>query len=215
MVFDIDIDEELSKLTPEQTTARGTLNLLNDCSRIGIQDAACMVLAGREHILFDLDVFKEEEFKEFCHDMKNHLDTVVDHSDKNVERCLPHVMEQFNIIQTKQNQCLEQGSTQHRISKNIEQNMITKDAAQGFFQHVAQYSFQENGFSNSSQESEQQQAEQNTAVTTDNSNTFTYDFHEHHTSIKSIYDEWYGYNMFDSNTNNKCYTGGLISYKSN
>ena len=73
MVFDIDIDEELSKLTPEQTTARGSLNLLNDCSRIGIQDAACMVLAGREHILFDLDVFKEEEFKEFCNDMKNHL----------------------------------------------------------------------------------------------------------------------------------------------
>ena len=141
MFENIDIKKEIASLKPEQTTARGFLTLLDDCSKAVLQDAAIMISNGRKHSIFELPVFKTDMFQKYLVDMKTHIQTVVDHSDLNIERCLPTVLHRFNVVETKENKILQNQEEIKVETQKIKENMITKSNASGFFQHIANYNF--------------------------------------------------------------------------
>ena len=138
------VKEALSKINFEQTTALSTLSWLQMVARIVLQDAACMMLSGRTHCIFQFPVFRTPEFKAFLHKMKTTIDAQVITAKTDINKCLPGVLERIDGIQSTQNEIKTDISELKEDIKKGNAEGLKQTHVRQFFDHCSEFRFDQN-----------------------------------------------------------------------
>ena len=120
------VQDAIASLNIEQTTAMSKLAWLLLIGKIVLHDTACMMLAGREHCIFNLPVFKCDKYKQFLAEMKAKLDDQVVSADRTIDEVLPGVLQKFDGLQSGQSEMkrsLAENTTNISEVKNQVQEM--------------------------------------------------------------------------------------------
>ena len=96
------LDEKMASIdATANLTALAFLRLLQNLWKVILQDVCVLILLGRKHIMFELPVFKTDEFKSFMNDMQHHISTAEDPVDVSMEQVLPGVHEKFSNLESQ------------------------------------------------------------------------------------------------------------------
>ena len=155
--------------------------------------------------MFEYPIFKHADFVQFISDLHQHIEAAIEPADHLLERVLPGVGSRLNNIHSE---VTANFSRLHGSVDLLSSRVATADHLQAIVNHigtldVAAASEQQQ----QQQQQEQQQQQQKQKLFT--AEAFTYAPYMHHSSIKSICDEWYGRNEFCNESNSLCFPGGI------
>ena len=186
------------------------LNLLSCLRVIILQDAATMILNGRGHFLFTLDVFNCEEFKEFLKNMSHHLNLIQDPVDLRIDSILPGVRDRFTNLHS------EMRANFSQLNDRVD-GLVRPQHLQSLLNHFSSFDFSSSAQSSSSIQSNRSLNDQSVSTPVSaihmkkNENGCPrYELYKNHLSCLSIWHEWFGTHFFDHNNNQGCFQGGIF-----
>ena len=202
------VKEALSKINFEQTTALSTLSWLQMVARIVLQDAACMMLSGRTHCIFQFPVFRTPEFKAFLHKMKTTIDAQVTTAKTDINKCLPGVLERIDGIQSTQNEIKTDISELKEDIKKGNEEGLKQTHVRQLFDHFSEFRFDQNR--PETQETRPVEQTQNISTQVPPTDVVPkYDINCNHICVSTIIEEWYGLGSYTKENTNLTADGGL------
>lgn len=130
-------------------TAQSFIHLLKNLQRVIIQDAALMIHSGRKHVVFDLPVFKSQEFLDF----QRHVIATVAAAEQNnprdatLEVVIPRVNQKFESLQTLFAAGIATVNSKQDLQTAQLNTMLNMVAPLGgFVQHMTNYQYNPNQF---------------------------------------------------------------------
>ena len=205
------IEKEIESIdAATNSTAYAFLNLLSCLRVVILQDAATMILNGRGHFLFTLDVFNCEEFKEFLKNMSHHLNLVQDPVDLRIDSILPGVRDRFTNLHS------EMRANFSQLNDRVD-GLVRPQHLQSLLNHLSSFDFSSSAQSSSSIQSNRSLNDQSVSTSVSaihmkkNENGCPrYELYKNHLSCLSIWHEWFGTHFFDHNNNLGCFQGGIF-----
>jgi hypothetical protein len=199
------LEEEMKKDNfLKRPTTLAFLNMLKRLRVVILQDVAVLKNMGRTHKFFEAPVFCSNEFENFRKSVSEVVASAMDTSDANVEKVLPGLMKRLDIMHSDMKGLLNimKGYIQE-VSTQVKRT-ATSSQLQQFVNHIGSFKFElEN------QDSETKNEIENVPIKTPKNNEFSYRIFQGHTSVTSMWNEWFGIEEFRATENNLCFPGGI------
>ena len=222
------VQDALKSISLDQTTAMSTLTWLQLIAKIVLQDAACMMLAGRRHCIFNHPVFKGAEFKDFLTKMEEKLDAQVVTVNNTIEEVLPGVLRRMDGLQSGQselktslNKNTEKISNVETMVHEINDNSLKQDHIRQLFNHFQTFRFNSTTGTEahthqdiSPQETTQESPPQNYPplnLDQPRESNKPYEIDYTHSCVSTIVQEWYGLGLYAKQHTNLPEDGGLAA----
>lgn len=203
------VDVELSRSLAVPPTAKAFLQLLDRLRTVILQDAAAMILADMDHMIFQLPFFKSDLFNQFTLEFKGYVTNSVSPSIANVDAVLPGLQTKIdNVHADIQGHLNVLTSKVESVSASME-NVATVSHMQGLLNHIGQYDIRSGRSGVSTSPSSVNDSQPNSA-----SSSRTYCMFKGHRTMNSIWNEWHGLQEFSPDHNPSCFLGGIRALES-